>query len=254
MSEVEELTKKTDALLKKTEKIIQRGIEVANENNLLKSSEAMALKKAEFEYQLEVASRMIKSKAFPNMTSEQAWVLMKAGQELGLTEMESMTDLYIVNGSVQFHSKGIVKRFTANGYKISYENESDKAVTVIVEKDEERYQETVTDQDQILKRSRVMSFAKKNKMRYHGLRMIGNFYLPHLFGSVSSFDIPEENVEYVEVKSKDNFQTEKERTLKFISNCESIEQLQNAFETMPQEIQLDQDVLDAANQKRESLS
>lgn len=248
----EEKTSKEEQLISKIERIISRGKEVNEENELIKSSEQMALKKAEFDYQIQVANRMIKSKAFPEMTPEQAWVLMKAGNELGLSEIESMTDLYIVNGSVQFHSKGLVKRFTSNGWKISYENETERSVVVTVEKDGETYSEKVTDTDQVLQRSKALKFAKKHKLRYHGLRVIGNFYLPHLFGSVSSFEIPDtKDIDFVEVGKED---AEIKRTLNFISKCESIEQLQNAFENMPQEIQMNQDVLDAANQKRESLS
>lgn len=33
-----------------------------------------------------------------------------------------------------------------------------------------------------------MTFAKKNKMRYHGVRMIASFYLAHLTGSVNVWE------------------------------------------------------------------
>jgi flagellar motility protein MotE (MotC chaperone) len=45
----------------------------------------------------------------------------------------------------------------------------------------------VNDTDQILQRSKAMGFAKKNKMRFHGIRMIASFHLAHLFSSVSDF-------------------------------------------------------------------
>lgn len=218
----EELQKELDKVKRDNVKLTQAGLRVREENDMLKSSPDISIKKAEFEYQLLVAKKMIQSGAFPKITPEQAWVQMRAGQELGLSEMESMTDLYIVNGSVQFHSKGLPKRFTSNGYRIEYLNETNSEVTVRVYNDKgEDYSERVTDKDQIIMTSKAAKFAKKNKMRYHGLRMIGNFYLPHLFGSVASFD--KEDVEDIPHTVVDK---DKERAELLIKDAESIKELE----------------------------
>jgi hypothetical protein len=205
----------------KNNSLTAKSLKLYEENQMIKSSEAIAMKKAELDYQLQVAKIMIESKAFPNVSPQQAVVLMKAGLELELTEMEAMTDLYIVNGSIQFHSKGLVKRLTSKGYKIRYFDETDKGVMVeVLCPNGEVYTEIVKDTDQILTKSKAMSFAKKNKMRYHGVRMIANFYLPHLLGSVGTFEL-----EDVEITPHEVVEPEKDRLIALMKRCKNVQDL-----------------------------
>jgi len=155
-------------------------------NDLL--TPGMAEKAAEMNFQLKMAKQLIASKAFPNVTPEQAFVLLQAGKEMGMQPMESLKKLYIVNGAVGFHGAGLVEQLTKAGAFVDYENETDSGVTVVVEYMGREYRENVTDKDQILQKSKAMTFAKKNKMRYHGCRMILSTRLPHLSGSVSVWD------------------------------------------------------------------
>lgn len=143
---------------------------------------------AEMKMQIAMARELIKSKAFPNITPEQAFVLLQAGKEMGLMPMQSIKSLYIVNGAVGFYGAGLVARLTGSGCQIEYQNETAHGVTVVIHYDGKTYKEVVTDQDQILLKSKAMTFAKKNKMRYHGVRMIASFYLAHLTGSVNVWE------------------------------------------------------------------
>src|SRR5690625_7016733 len=77
--------------------------------------------------------------------------------------------------------------------------ENERSVVVQVEKDGEIIREKVTDQDQIIRNSKAAKFAKKNKMRFHGLRMILNFHLPHLINGVADLFV-NEAIEYHEAE------------------------------------------------------
>lgn len=207
---------------RKINELTQRGLAIREHNEMLTASPEVSSKIALLNYELKIASQFSKSGAFPSISAEQCYVLIKAGDEMGMTPLESMNSLYIVKGKIEFHSKGMVARLTKNGYKIKFENETDKGVTVIVSHNNGfKESEIVKDTDQILLNSKAMSFAKKNKMRFHGIRQIGNFYLPHLFGSVNMWT----DDDYHEVEVVEQVNPEKERAIKLINNCKSIEEL-----------------------------
>lgn len=152
------------------------------------STAGMAEQSADLNFQLKMARQLIASKAFPNMTPEQAFVILQAGKEMGMQPMESIKKLYIVNGAVGFHGSGMVSQLTSKGALIEYVNETENKVTARVYYEGNVYEETATDKDQILLKSKAMTFAKKNKLRYHAIRMILSFHLPHLAGSVSVWE------------------------------------------------------------------
>ncbi|MCB0502866.1 MAG: hypothetical protein KDD32_09285 [Bacteroidetes bacterium] len=232
--------------------LTQRGLAVKEKNQMLMASPEIANKIALMDYELKVAEKFSKSGAFPNISPEQCYVLIRAGQEMGMTQLESMNSLYIVKGKIELYGKGMVSRLTKAGYKIKFENESDKGVTVIVYNDNEHYQEDVKDSDQVLKNSKAMGFAKKNKMRFHGIRQIGNFYLPHLFGSVNMWT--EDDYQEATIVSESNqFDIDKNRTLNFISKCESVDDLNSAYENLPDDLKMDDEVLEAANNRKNEL-
>ena len=166
--------------------LITRSLRVVEENQMYKASPALAEQMAEMSFQMELAKRFIDSKAFKADNPEQAYVKIKAGSEMGMKPIEAMQALYFVNGTLKFFGDKMTARITGAGYKIEYLNETENGVTVrVTNKDGFEAMEKVTDQDQIIKNSKAAGFAKKNKMRFHGVRMIASFHLPHLFGSVS---------------------------------------------------------------------
>lgn len=145
--------------------------------------------KAQMDYELQMCETFIRSGAFPKVTKEQAYVLMQAGKGLGMSVTQAMSSLYIVNGNIGFWGGGLVSQLSKHGCKFAYLNESENGVTVMIGYNGETYSERVSDQDQILKHSKAMTFAKKNKMRFHGIRMIANFYLAHLLNGVSVWEV-----------------------------------------------------------------
>jgi hypothetical protein len=163
-----------------------RAIKVFEENEMYKASPELAAQMAEMSFHLKIANHFIASRAFKAANAEQAYVMIKAGAEMGMKPVESMQALYCVNGCVKMYGDKMVARITQAGYKLEYLNENAKGLIVKVSsKDGFEAQEYVSSDDPILQKSNAYKFAPKNKMRFHGVRMIASFHLPHLFGSLS---------------------------------------------------------------------
>lgn len=183
--EANEANAKMIKLQAENNSLVSRSLKVYEENQMYKASPQLAEQMAEMEFQMKMAERFIKAKAFKCETPEQAYVIIKAGKEMGMQPVESMQALYCVNGAVKMWGDKMVSRITGAGYKLEYLEETTSSVKVRVSnKDGFEAMETVTDKDQIIERSKAAGFAKKNKMRFHGVRMIASFHLPHLFSSV----------------------------------------------------------------------
>jgi len=201
---IESLNLKIDTLLKEQQtqlallnKSNGRGIALREENMMLLASPDIQMKMAEMNYHLAVAQKLIASNAFPNITPEQAYVIIKAGVEMNMPEVESLNALYIVNGRISFHSKGLSGRLTQFGYKINFSDESELGVTVTVTHQKDGFKETeiVKRVDKIFNNSNAIKIDAKNKMRFHGIRQIANFHLAHLLGSAGIWDSDDIRVE-----------------------------------------------------------
>ncbi len=195
----EDLLKQILELQNKLKATELKAIGLYNENQQYKMNiapDAMRMK-AELNIELEVAQTFITSGAFPNVTKEQAYVIMKAGQEMGLDKVESLQSLYITpKGKIEIFGKALTGFIKRGGYEIEYQEEIESSVVVRVfhPTNGYDYRELVTDQDQVIKakyrkdgskRTSAIDFAKKNKMRFHGLRMHLNFRLAHLIKATS---------------------------------------------------------------------
>lgn len=88
-----------------------------------------------------LANDFIQSRAIPQCWESAAQVLvgLQTGLEMGMTPMESMNSLYVVNGAVNIWGKAVTKRLRIHGYKIKYSGETDEQVTAILTKNGERY-------------------------------------------------------------------------------------------------------------------
>ena len=175
---------------------------------------------AMLDYELKMARQFIASGAFPGKTPEQAYVIINAGKVLGLQPMQALGQLYVVNGNIGFWGAGLVAQLAKHGVKFTYENETTNGVTVKATYEGETYSEIVKDSDQILTKSKAMTFAKKNKMRFHGVRMIANFYLAHLLNGISVWE-PDDIEASKELQKGEEYFDLKE----MIENCETLEQL-----------------------------
>ena len=162
-------------------RLTTRTLRVHEENSLIKANTAIAAQRAQLEYDLEIANRFVKSGAWPKLTPEQAYTLMAAGREMGMKPAEALNSLYIVKGKIEPYSKALSTIFTRAGFTPSYHTEDKNGVLVqVVGPDGTIYREAVDVNDPILQRSEAMKISAKHKMRYHGLRLILNFHLPHL--------------------------------------------------------------------------
>lgn len=213
------------------------------------STAGMAEQSADLNFQLKMARQLIASKAFPNMTPEQAFVILQAGKEMGMQPMESIKKLYIVNGAVGFHSSGMVEQLTKAGAFVDYENETENGVTVVVEYMGREYREKVTDKDQILLKSKAMTFAKKNKMRYHGIRMILSTRLPHLSGSVSVWE-PDDLEAAKEMQKPDYFDV----IVGLIKEAKTIDELKEVHSNHKSQITKSIDLLKVFGDRKRELS
>lgn len=173
-------------LIEEKTKMAARAMKVHEENQLLQASPKLAIQKAEMEFHLSMAKQFTASGAFPKMTPEQAYTVMKAGAEMGMKPVEALNSLYIVNGAISPHGKAMPARIKKEGYKIEYLNETDNGCDVRVWNEEGfDVTEHVDANDPILKKSRFMGIHRKYKMRYHGLRAIINFHIPHIYNSTA---------------------------------------------------------------------
>src|SRR5690625_7814436 len=93
------------------------------------------VKRAEFQLFSDLAKQFAAAKAFPSYTPEQLFVLTKAGQEMGLAEMEAVNSLYIVNAKVAIYGKAMPSIIRRAGWKISYWEEDVRQAVVQVSKD-----------------------------------------------------------------------------------------------------------------------
>lgn len=209
------------------------------------------IRRAEFQLFSDLAKQFSAAKAFPNYTPEQLFVLMKAGQEMGMAEMESISSLYIVNGRVEVYGKGLSTILRRAGWDISYLEETEKSVIVQVEKDGEIIREKVTDQDQIIRNSRAVKFAKKHKMRFHGLRMILTFHLSHLIrGAADLFDSEAAEHQEAEEAKKDidiDYVDEK------LKDCKSRGDLDRLYRSLADEFNMSNEAIELFKKRQEKI-
>lgn len=186
--ELNEQIEVNNKLIAEKNQMASRAMKVYEENKLMQASPELATQMAEMELHLRMAKQFTASGAFPKMTPEQCYTVMKAGAEMGMKPVEALNSLYIVNGAINPHGKAMPARIKKAGYNIQYLNETANGCDVRVWKEEEGFDVTehVDANDPILKsQSRFMKVHPKYKMRYHGLRAIVNFHLPHLYGSAA---------------------------------------------------------------------
>lgn len=211
-------------------------------------SEKLAEANIELNTMLKMAKQLIASKAFPNMTAEQAFVVIKAGKELGMSEIQALNDLYIVNGRIGFHSKGLIGRLTSQGCKFTYTDETKNGVLVTCYYKDEVFKQEVTDKDHLLINSKAMRIAPQNKMRFHGVRMIATFHLAHLLGSLSAWDIDDYEANNKNALKPDNFET----ILLEIEQCKTKEDLDNVKQNH-KSISKDIELLSAFGKKKKEI-
>lgn len=207
---------------------------IYEQNNIYKhASPEVAREMSLMEFQLSMAKRFIDGKAFKCASAEQAYVLIKAGEEMGLKPVESMQMLYCVNGVVKPWGDKMVGMILRHGYKVEYKNESPQGVDVRVFHPSDEIDFDVTEKvvQSDVNRGKAYGFAPKNKMRFHGVRMIVSFHLAHLFSGVSD-DFTSDFLEFQQEKrdalnpGKVSQSKEDARVLQYIESATTPEYLE----------------------------
>lgn len=234
-AEQSEILQLRNELIKAQSEVISvkaRSLAVYEENQMYKASPELAAQMAEMQFQLKMATQFIASKAFKAANAEQAYVIIKAGAEMGMQPVEAMQALYCVNGAVKIYGDKMVARITKAGYKIEYLDESPQAVTIRVTNPAGfEAKETVSINDPIIQKSNAHKFAPQQKLRFHAVRMIASFHLAHLFGSTAdefTSDFQEEIEQVQKGIDLDAIETRKERAriLDHINKAKTLEQLE----------------------------
>lgn len=186
--QMDNLRKENLSLKQEIVSLKSRAIKVYEQNQMLEASPEVSMQMAKLKYDLALAENFVRSGALPVNNAQQAYVVIKAGEEVGMSPMESIQSIYIVNGQLSFYGKNLAGRLTKLGYKIDFTNETKDGVTVTISKNDFVESYEVKRNEQILQKSKAMTFAARNKMRFHGIRQIVNFHLAHLFSSIPIWD------------------------------------------------------------------
>jgi hypothetical protein len=214
--------------------------------NMWESSPELAKRKAELEFDLSVARQFCASGAFKFKTPEEVYVVIKAGEEMGLNRIESLQSLYIINGSIKFYGDKMISRISSKGYKIEYLDETKDQVTVRVSKGDFDVKETAKITDQIMQKSNAAKFASENKLRFHAIRKIASFHLPHLFTAVAN----EFTSDYTEVKEERLLLTNSkdiEAAVNAIQSANDRDEANEYFNSFPIHIQQSEQVINELN-------
>ena len=138
--EIAELNEELAKQERENTKMQNRAMKVYSENDRLKTSlqapADLQEEMARMQYHLSLAKQFTAAGAFPDVTPEQAFTIMKAGAEMGMKEMESMNALYIVKGAINPHGKAMPARIKNFGYQIEYMSEDKDHCLVRVYKEE----------------------------------------------------------------------------------------------------------------------
>lgn len=128
-------------------------------------------------------------------TPEQLVVKLQSGYELGMTPVESLNSLYIVNGRVTIWGAALIKRLRIFGWSVKYTDESPEECTIIVTKGDETIEDTFLFKDAQdsgytsgangLKIGWKQGQNRKLKMRYGAASQLVKTYLPEVLGTIA---------------------------------------------------------------------
>lgn len=184
-----------------------------------------------FEFDFRKATALHKSGIYSNRFKNEyeIFTILQEGRTLGFNSSEAMNGLYLVGGGVQMYGSLKTAYLQKRGYKIQFNNEkvtNNRLVetTVIVTKDDEKYETTVT-VEQI--KSGALNAGLKNapmtKLRYEAINRILKTQLagaiPEIVARSEDDIINLESVKKIEESKPDAL-------IDYIENdCKSLEQL-----------------------------
>lgn len=138
------------------------------------------------------------SRALPACIQNEPQLVMvlQAGFEMGMTPVESIKSLYIVNGTINTYAAATVKRLKEHGWVVKYTDENETSCTAVITKDGQEYSETMTlkmaedsgytkDRGGNLKVGWKAGLNRKLKLRYGALSIIIKTYVPEVLGAAN---------------------------------------------------------------------
>ena len=112
---------------------------------------------------LHYAKWAVENKVAPkNMTVPEYFMVLQAGNDMGMDLAMIHNSLAIINGRVVMWGKEVLARAKRAGYKVKYTEKSEIKVTVTLSKDREEHTETYT----IDKAKRAWLLSRDNWMKY----------------------------------------------------------------------------------------
>lgn len=167
----------------------------------IRTEQTSVLNPVEYEQMKMLARDFIESGSVPKCFENASQILMalQSGREMGMTPVESMQSLYIVNGMLNIWGKAVPRRLREHGYMLNYTDESPESCTVVVKSrdDSEMYTETLTfreaqdsgyttDNYGKLKIGWKLGVNRKLKLRYGVLSILIKTYLPEVLGATAN--------------------------------------------------------------------
>ncbi len=169
-----------------------------------------------------LANDLIKSKAIPKCweTAEQVFVGLQTGLEMGMTPMEAMNSLYVVNGAVNVWGKATTRRLKVHDWDIEYSDESQETCTATITKGDKTYTATMTFADAEASKYTTDNSGKLKigwrpgvnrikKLRYGALSMLISGYVPEVLGSAAGivevsedFELADENPKLLKAEDR----------------------------------------------------
>jgi hypothetical protein len=145
-----------------------------------------------------LANDFFRSGALPQGYDNQFKVIVaiQAGQEMGLSPLESISAFYFVNGQWSLWGKNVLKQARKHGWAIEYSDESMDSCTATITKGDEKHTETFTFQeaeksgytkgrDGRLKFGWSEGMNRKLKLRYGAISVLIKTYIPEVLGSAA---------------------------------------------------------------------
>jgi hypothetical protein len=145
-----------------------------------------------------LANDFYRSGALPQGYDNQfkVMVAIQAGQEMGLSPLESISAFYFVNGQWSLWGKNVLKQARKHGWAIEYSNESMDSCTATITKGDEKHTETFAfkeaeqsgytkGRDGRLKFGWSEGMNRKLKLRYGAISVLVKTYIPEVLGSAA---------------------------------------------------------------------
>lgn len=148
-----------------------------------------------------VSKQFIDSGAFSRDVKnvQQGFVKMQYGIEMGMTPMEAMNSLAIINGHLSIYGVAVAKRLRIHGWKIEYLESTEKIAKVKISKEKEEYEYEATEAELKKLNSKAFGFASKDKLKWHALGRLVRFNVPEVLGPISYLAEEAEDIKPIHV-------------------------------------------------------